>query len=82
MLYVTYVLYRVMSRGFSGRVVVEIDPQLKNKLHVRLAEDQLTLKDWFLRRVASYLEDRSHPTLFSQEELRGQPPAKTPEDEV
>ena len=44
-----------MSRGPSGRIVVEIDPQTKNELHAALALQGKTLKDWFLVCVSEYL---------------------------
>jgi DNA (cytosine-5)-methyltransferase 1 len=33
----------------SGRVVIELDPALKRRLHASLALSGLTLKDWFVR---------------------------------
>ena len=42
-------------RGTSGRVVVEIDPALKRRLHSKLAADGTNLKEWFLRQVDAYL---------------------------
>ena len=47
-----------MSRGKSGRVVIEMDPALKQRLYVELAKDDLTLKDWFISSAHSYLESR------------------------
>ena len=44
-----------MSRGPSGRVVIEIEPDLKNRLHAALALEGRTLKDWFLEQLAEYL---------------------------
>ena len=44
-----------MARGTSGRIVIEIDPRLKQRLHAALALDGLSLKEWFLRQVYSYL---------------------------
>ncbi len=46
-----------MSKGTSGRVVLEIDPQLKQQLYAALDEEGLTLKEWFLRRVDVYLSE-------------------------
>ena len=54
-----------MSRGNSGRIVLEVDPVVKNKLYDTLDEDGLTLKDWFLRQAKRYQEDRLQPPLFS-----------------
>lgn len=46
---------RHMARGESGRVVLEIDPALKHRLHVRMAEEQRSLKDWFIEQASRYL---------------------------
>jgi hypothetical protein len=37
-----------MARGDSGRVVLEIDPDLKGELYVELAKRGLTLRAWFI----------------------------------
>lgn len=52
-----------MARGPSGRLVIEVDPALKRDLHAALAADGLTLKDWFLQRVADYIAERHQPSL-------------------
>ncbi|MCY4027943.1 MAG: hypothetical protein OXH75_16730 [Acidobacteria bacterium] len=44
-----------MSRGTSGRIVVEVDPALKKRLHAALALDGTTLKDWLRQQAESYL---------------------------
>ena len=44
-----------MSRGPSGRIVVELDPALKKRLHAALTLDGITLKDWFRQQAAAYL---------------------------
>lgn len=38
-----------MARGKSGRLVLEIDPNLKKNLYLELEKKQLTLKDWFIK---------------------------------
>ena len=56
-MYVTYVMLCNIQRkclkdewkmavGESGRLVVEIDPNLKKELHQTLREDGTNLKDW------------------------------------
>lgn len=52
-----------MAIGSSGRVVVELDPQLKHKLHVALREDGKNMKDWLVENAKAYLEGRYQPTL-------------------
>lgn len=56
-----------MSRGTSGRVVVEIDPQLKRELYAELIREGRTLKDWFIDRAERYVESRRQPALFAAE---------------
>lgn len=52
-----------MSIGNSGRVVVEIDPNLKKELYATLMRDGLTLKDWFVKSAESYLTSTYQRTL-------------------
>ena len=40
-----------MVVGKSGRIVLEIDPELKEKLHAEVKMKGLTLKEWFLINV-------------------------------
>ena len=49
-----------MARSISGRVVLEVSPELKRRLHSRLAAEGRTLKDWFLEQASTYLS-RSAP---------------------
>ena len=37
-----------MPVGASGRIVLEIDPALKQEIYAALEREGLTLKDWFL----------------------------------
>jgi hypothetical protein len=39
---------RYMARGDSGRIVLEVDPDLKGELYVELAKRGLTLRAWFI----------------------------------
>lgn len=52
-----------MAKGASGRIVLEIDPQLKRQLYHALALEDSTLKDWFLENVSEFLADREQPRL-------------------
>lgn len=45
-----------MARGESGRVVVEVEPDLKSALYVALAADNTTLRAWFIREAGRYIE--------------------------
>lgn len=46
-----------MPRGPSGRIVIEVDPELKTELYAKLEHDRLTLKDWFVGQVERFLYD-------------------------
>jgi hypothetical protein len=52
-----------MARGPSGRLVIEIDPNLKRDLHAALAAEGITLKDWFLHHVVGYIAEHQQPSL-------------------
>jgi len=45
-----------MARGNSGRIVVEVDVDLKNAMYARLEGDNLKLKAWFIERAKEYLK--------------------------
>tara|TARA_B110000211_G_scaffold86608_1_gene101611 strand:+ start:506 stop:694 length:189 start_codon:yes stop_codon:yes gene_type:complete len=47
-----------MSKSESGRVVIEIDPEMKRYLYSALALDQHTLKEWFVNNAKSYISSR------------------------
>jgi hypothetical protein len=44
-----------MARGDSGRIVLEVDRELKERLYQALHQEGLTLKDWFVREARAYL---------------------------
>lgn len=48
-----------MARGKSGRVVLEIDPDLKRKIYATLESKQETMKEWFVKEAENlvYNED-------------------------
>lgn len=52
-----------MAVGRSGRLVIEIDPELKKELYAALEEDGVSLKRWFLDRVEERLKDRGQLSL-------------------
>jgi hypothetical protein len=52
-----------MSIGNSGRIVIEVEPDIKRQLYAILARDGMTLKDWFLREANTYLENMSQLQL-------------------
>lgn len=54
-----------MSRGPSGRIVAEIQPELKRFLYAELARNGVTLKDWLISQARSYIAESQQPTLFA-----------------
>lgn len=53
-----------MARGKSGRIVIDVDPELKRRLYSALAMKGLTLKDWFVDAAGRFVEERKQPDLF------------------
>ena len=49
--------------GKSGRIVIEIEPEMKHKLYSALALNGLNLKEWFIENVDEYLEDSGQMSL-------------------
>lgn len=50
-------------RGGSGRIVIEIAPDLKRDLYSVLALENLTLKDWFVAQASRYIAEHREPPL-------------------
>lgn len=57
-----------MPRSKSGRVLIEIEPELKEELYDALQKEGINLKSWFLDNVQDYLSNRSQLKLFVTEE--------------
>lgn len=36
-----------MAIGSSGRLIIELDPEVKRKLHAAVKRSGLTMKEWF-----------------------------------
>lgn len=52
-----------MSIGSSGRLVIEIEPELKRQLHAALAMNGMTLKQWLVQQADAYLSSAGQMTL-------------------
>lgn len=52
-----------MAKGMSGRVVIELDPDLKKDLYASLDQKGLTLKDWFIQNANRYVAEQVQPSL-------------------
>lgn len=46
---------RLGPRGESGRVVIEVDPTLKQRLYRAVTREGRSLKDWFVGSAEAYL---------------------------
>ncbi|MBN1379254.1 MAG: hypothetical protein JXA04_08455 [Gammaproteobacteria bacterium] len=53
-----------MARGKSGRVVLEIDPDLKRQLYATLENKQKTMKEWFIKEAEGLIYGDKQPSLF------------------
>lgn len=62
-----------MSRGKSGRIVLEVDTSLKENLYISLAKKNLTLKDWFIKQSQMFIDKVENPSLFSEEAAENTP---------
>ena len=56
-----------MAKGPSGRIVIEVNPELKRELHAELAQRNLTLKAWFVQEATRFLENSGQLSLFDAE---------------
>ncbi len=45
-----------MARGQSGRIVLEVNPELKNELYSAISKKGITLKDWFIDTAEQYIK--------------------------
>ncbi|MDE0678804.1 MAG: hypothetical protein OXI11_01075 [Gammaproteobacteria bacterium] len=59
-----------MAQGSSGRIVLEVDTELKRQLYSVLAAEGSTLKAWFVNAARRYLDQRAQPRLrFDRETI-------------
>lgn len=54
---------KAMPVGTSGRIVIEVDPDLKQELYSALDKEGLNLKQWFLSNAQAFLKDRAQLSL-------------------
>lgn len=54
-----------MARGESGRIVIEVEPEVKRRLYSALALSGSTLKDWFIRAASDFCAETVQPSLFA-----------------
>ena len=60
-----------MARGDSGRIVIDVDPELKRALYLALAISGSTLKDWFVKQATRHCAEVQQPSLFRDSEAAG-----------
>jgi hypothetical protein len=63
--HITYVILVDMGRGESGRIVIEVEPEMKRRLYSALALTGSTLKDWFVKAAADFCVEALQPSLFN-----------------
>ena len=61
-----------MARGESGRIVIEVEPEVKRRLYSALALSGSTLKDWFVQSAIEYCRDTDQPRLFPKDATRSE----------
>ncbi len=66
-----------MARGKSGRVVLEIDPELKRQLYAALEYKQQTMKEWFVREAEGLIYCEKQRSLFNDSKDDQNPNSKT-----
>ena len=52
-----------MAQGSSGRIVIEIEPELKQELYSALGNERMNLKQWFLGNVEEFLRNKAQLPL-------------------
>lgn len=52
-----------MPKGPSGRIVIELDPDLKDELYIALEKEGLNMKQWFIENAQDFLSNRSQLKL-------------------
>jgi hypothetical protein len=53
-----------MPRSNSGRIVIEVEPEVKRRLYAALSLAGSTLKDWFVRNAVDFCDEAAQPRLF------------------
>jgi len=56
--------WSVMSVGKSGRIVLEVEPELKRRLYSALALERKTLKEWFILTADEHIRSQQQPSIF------------------
>jgi hypothetical protein len=62
-----------MAVGESGRIVIDVDPDVKRRLYSALALSGSTLKDWFLKNASNFCDESQQPQLFTEPRTHPKP---------
>ena len=62
-----------MAIGTSGRIVIDVDPEVKRQLYAALAISGISLKSWFLKEAVEYSRKAGKPVFEpgGESETRG-----------
>lgn len=71
-----------MSIGTSGRIVIEVEPDVKRRLYALLASQGMSLKEWFLKSAEAYIGDRIQVLLPFDDVATNEPPLATEDDDL
>jgi DNA (cytosine-5)-methyltransferase 1 len=52
--------------GKSGRIVIDVEPELKRRLYALLSLSGSTLKDWFKKVASQHCEEQSQPSFLKE----------------
>jgi hypothetical protein len=62
-----------MAVGKSGRIVLEVVPEMKQRLYSALALERKTLKEWFVLVAEEYILSQRQPRLFGPAKRKRKP---------
>lgn len=61
-----------MPVGSSGRVVIEVNPELKHQLHELLRRRGTNLRAWFIDQAVDFIEENSGQLELGLDEPSGE----------
>lgn len=61
--------------GKSGRIVIDVEPELKREIYSTLTKGGTNMKDWFTTTASTFLREANQPSLFDP---KPQPIRKSP----
>lgn len=63
--------YPLAVNHHSGRIVVELEPELKLALHAALAAEGLSLKEWLDKNAREFVAGHRQPSLAFDRQATG-----------